>query len=99
MFDATYDQLEDIALDVLEMYSRPKRSLEEVEKELSTLKDALQKSTTKEAELKKIVSISASTESMWMHIMFACFLVFCPSSTYIQTCVCTQRYHCKCVDM
>ena len=91
MFDATYDELEDIALDVLEMYSRPKRNLEEVEKELSTLKDALQKSTTKEAELKKSVSIPASTESTWMHIMFACFLVFCPSSTY----VCTQRYHCK----
>jgi hypothetical protein len=62
MFDATYSELEDIALDILEMYDRPKRNVEEVEKELNALKDTLQKTTDKEPVVRSAsVPVSAET--------------------------------------
>lgn len=65
MFDTSFEELEDIALSVLEMAGRPKKTLEEVEKEVARIKEARaeeQKGTGDAKEVARSSSLPASTD-------------------------------------
>lgn len=65
VFDTSFEELEDIALSVLEMAGRPKKTLEEVEKEVARIKEARaeeQKGTGDAKEVARSSSLPASTD-------------------------------------
>ena len=80
VFDVSFEELEDIALSVLEMAARPKKTLEEVEKEVARIKEARTEEqkgtgdTTK--EVVRSSSLPASTDGE------------CKSCPLFQLCVC-----------
>ena len=65
VFDALYEELEDIALSVLEMAGRAKKTLEEVEKEVARIKESKvedQKGSGDAKEVARSSSLPASTD-------------------------------------
>lgn len=65
VFDASFEELEDIALSILEMEGRPKKTLEEVEREVTRIKESKaedQKGTGDAKEVVRSSSLPPSTE-------------------------------------
>lgn len=59
VFDASYEELEDIALSVLEMAGRAKKTLEEVEKEVARIKESKAEDQKGSGDTKEVIRSSS----------------------------------------
>ena len=76
VFDASYEELEDIALSVLEMAGRAKKTLEEVEKEVARIKESKAEDQKGSGDTKEVIRSSSLPASRDGRCIFEVLCVF-----------------------